>query len=96
MEHATPLQVNSLKKNSIGLSLLVFMVVSAAAPLTGIAGAIPIAMLLGNGAGIPGTFIIMAVIMLIWAVGFVAFEMRGPSMPIVPAPWAARPGVPLP
>lgn len=41
-------------------------------PLTGIAGAIPIAMLLGNGAGIPGTFVLMAIIMAIWAVGFVA------------------------
>lgn len=76
MEHATPLQVNSLKKNSIGLSLLVFMVVSAAAPLTGIAGAIPIAMLLGNGAGVPGTFVIMAVMMAIWAIGFVALARR--------------------
>lgn len=76
MEHPTPLQLNTLKQNSIGLSLLVFMVVSAAAPLTGIAGAIPIAMLLGNGAGIPGTFIIMAVIMAIWAVGFVALAHR--------------------
>ena len=67
---------HSLKKNSIGLSLLVFMVISAAAPLTGIAGAIPIAMLMGNGAGIPGTFVIMAIIMAIWAVGFVALARR--------------------
>ncbi len=29
--------------------------------MTGIAGAIPIAMLLGNGAGIPGTFVLMTV-----------------------------------
>jgi amino acid transporter len=76
MEHATPLQVHSLKKNSIGLSLLIFMVISAAAPLTGIAGAIPIAMLLGNGAGIPGTFVIMAVVMAIWAIGFVTLARR--------------------
>lgn len=67
---------HSLKKNSIGLSLLVFMVISAASPLTGIAGAIPIAMLLGNGPGIPGTFVLMAIIMAIWAVGFVALARR--------------------
>lgn len=69
-------RVHALKKNSIGLSLLVFMVISAAAPLTGIAGAIPIAMLLGNGAGIPGTFVLMAIIMAIWAVGFVELARR--------------------
>lgn len=65
-----------LRRNSIGLGLLVFMVISAAAPLTGIAGAIPIAMLLGNGAGIPGTFLIMAAMMAVWAIGFVALARR--------------------
>lgn len=76
MDHGGQHQVHSLKKNSIGLSLLVFMVISAAAPLTGIAGAIPIAMLMGNGPGIPGTFVLMAAIMAIWAVGFVALARR--------------------
>jgi len=67
---------NKLRRNSIGLSLVVFMVISAAAPLTGVAGAIPIAMLLGNGAGIPGTVIVMTVVMLVWAVGFVALSRK--------------------
>jgi hypothetical protein len=48
------------------------LVISAAAPLTGIAGAIPIAMPLGNGAGIPGTFILIALVLAVWAIGFVA------------------------
>lgn len=71
---ATPNQTpndNKLRKNSIGLALLTFMVISAAAPLTGIAGAMPLAMLLGNGAGVPGTFVLMAAVLLVWAVGFV-------------------------
>jgi len=67
---------NKLRRNSIGLALVVFMVISAAAPLTGVAGAIPIAMLLGNGAGIPGTVIVMTVVMLVWAVGFVALSRK--------------------
>lgn len=71
MSSETVTSVNKLRRNSIGLALLTFMVISAAAPLTGVAGAIPIAMLLGNGAGVPGTFVIMAVVMLVWAVGFV-------------------------
>ena len=67
-----PIKKNRLKSNSIGVVLLTFMVIAAAAPLTGIAGAVPIAFLIGNGAGFPGLFAIMTVIMLIWAVGFVA------------------------
>lgn len=76
MKSQTSEKENILKPNSIGLALLVFMVISAAAPLTGIAGAIPIAMLLGNGPGIPGTFTLMAIIIAIWAVGFVALASR--------------------
>ncbi len=76
MNDTLPKQVNSLRRNSIGLGLLVFMVISAAAPLTGIAGAIPIAMLFGNGAGVPGTFILISVVIFIWAVGFVALTRR--------------------
>lgn len=76
MDHSNSPQAHNLKKNAIGLGLLVFLVISAAAPLTGIAGAIPIAMLLGNGAGIPGTFILMSVILAIWALGFVALARR--------------------
>jgi amino acid transporter len=76
MTDSAVLQTHRLKKNAIGLGLLVFMVISAAAPLTGIAGAIPIAMLLGNGAGVPGTFVLMTVTISIWAIGFVALASR--------------------
>jgi amino acid transporter len=63
---------NQLRKNSLGLIAVAFMVVSAAAPLTGVAGAVPLAFLLGNGAGIPATFVFMTVVMLLFAVGYVA------------------------
>ena len=48
---ATP--TNQLRRNSLGLIAVTFMVISAAAPLTGVAGAMPLAFLLGNGTGIP-------------------------------------------
>ncbi|WP_353395168.1 APC family permease [Hydrogenophaga sp. 5NK40-0174] len=51
-----------------------FMVISAAAPLTGVAGAVPIAFLLGNGAGVPATFLLMTLIMLAFSVGYVAMS----------------------
>ena len=40
---------NRLRRNSLGLMAVTFMVISAAAPLTGVAGAMPLAFLLGNG-----------------------------------------------
>ena len=63
---------NELRRNSLGLIAITFMVISAAAPLTGVAGAMPLAFLLGNGAGIPLTFVLMTLIMLAFAVGYVA------------------------
>jgi amino acid transporter len=65
---------NQLRKNSLGLIAVTFMVVSAAAPLTGIAGAMPIAFLLGNGTGIPATFIFVTLVMLAFSAGYVAMS----------------------
>lgn len=65
---------NQLRKNSLGLIAVTFMVISAAAPLTGIAGAMPIAFLLGNGSGIPATFIFVTLLMLAFSAGYVAMS----------------------
>lgn len=61
-----------LRSNALGVAAISFMVISAAAPLTGAAGGIPLSMLLGNGVGIPGTFLIVTAILLIFAAGYVA------------------------
>lgn len=66
--------VNQLRKNSLGLLAVTFMVISAAAPLTGVAGAMPLAFMLGNGAGVPATFIFATLVMLAFAVGYVAMS----------------------
>ena len=65
---------NQLKKNSLGVAAITFLVISAAAPLTAVAGGVPISMLLGNGAGIAGSFAIVTVILLIFSVGYVAMS----------------------
>ncbi len=64
--------MNQLRKNSLGVSAVTFLVISAAAPLTAVAGGVPISMLLGNGAGIAGSFALVTAILLIFAVGYVA------------------------
>ncbi len=69
---ATGSTVNQLRKNSLGVSAVTFLVISAAAPLTAVAGGVPISMLLGNGAGIAGSFALVTVILLLFSVGYVA------------------------
>ena len=66
--------VNQLRKNSLGLLAVTFMVISAAAPLTGVAGAMPLAFMLGNGSGVPATFIFATLVMLAFAAGYVAMS----------------------
>jgi amino acid transporter len=65
---------HQLRRNSLGLIAVTFMVISAAAPLTGVAGAVPIALLLGNGVGVPATFVFMTLIMLAFSAGYVAMS----------------------
>jgi amino acid transporter len=63
---------NQLRKNSLGVGAVTFLVISAAAPLTAVAGGVPISMLLGNGAGIAGTYVLVTAILLMFSVGYVA------------------------
>jgi amino acid transporter len=65
---------HQLRRNSLGLIAVTFMVISAAAPLTGVAGAVPIAFLLGNGVGVPATFLFMTIVMLMFSAGYVAMS----------------------
>lgn len=74
MSEFTEIGPNRLRRNSLGLVAVTFMVISAAAPLTGVAGAMPLAFLLGNGTGIPLTFILLTLIMLAFAAGYVAMS----------------------
>ncbi|PWE53841.1 amino acid permease [Metarhizobium album] len=63
---------NQLRKDSLGVAAVTFLVVSAAAPLTAVAGGVPLSMLLGNGPGIPLTFLLVTAILLLFSAGYVA------------------------
>ncbi|MET7333622.1 APC family permease [Nonomuraea sp. NPDC005650] len=67
-----PPAAGRLKPNALGVLGIVFFVLSAQAPLTGIAGAAPIAMAIGNGAGAPAAYLGAGLIILLFSVGFVA------------------------
>lgn len=58
---------------------IVFMVVAAAAPLTVIGGNMPLATALGNGAGAPMGFVIAALVLLLFSIGFVTMTPYVPE-----------------
>lgn len=61
---------------SIGVGHIVFFVVAAAAPLTSVVGASPAAFAFGNGAGVPGTYLVAGLLYLLFSVGFTAMSTR--------------------
>lgn len=67
----TPTVENELKKNSLSTGGITFLVVSAAAPLTVIAGTAPLAILIA-GEATPWAFLIAGAALSIFAVGFMA------------------------
>jgi amino acid transporter len=70
-EHST-----ALRAGSVGVMGILFFVLSAQAPLTGIVGAAPLAAALGNGAGAPGAYLVVGIVIVIFAVGFVAMSRK--------------------
>ncbi|HKU28882.1 MAG TPA: APC family permease [Arthrobacter sp.] len=67
----TPLPEARLKKNAIGTRDIVFMLVSAAAPLTIVVGIAPLALAVG-GVGAPSIYIAAALGLGFFAIGFMA------------------------
>ncbi len=68
-----------LRKNAVGVLDIVFFVLSAQAPLTGIVGVSAIAIALGNGAGFPPTYVVVGLVMLVFSVGFTTMTRYVPS-----------------
>jgi amino acid transporter len=60
-----------LSQGVLGTSAIVFMVMAASAPLAVVVALLPLAFAFGNGAGIPGTWLLATVSMLLFAIGYV-------------------------
>lgn len=60
----------ALRGNALGVASIVFLVLAAVAPLTGIVVVASLAIALGNGGGTPASFFIVAIILLLFAVGY--------------------------
>jgi len=63
----------------LGVTSIVFMVIAAAAPLTVINGNVPLAVTMGNGAGAPVGYLVAALVLLLFSVGFVAMTPHVPQ-----------------
>lgn len=66
----------SLQKGRLGTVGIVFFVVAAAAPLVGMTGAVPVAIVLGNGAAAPGAYLVVGITLLLFSVGYAAMSQR--------------------
>ena len=64
----------TLRKGRLGILGIVFFVVAASAPLIGMTGAVPVAMLLGNGAAVPGAYLAVGLTLLLFTVGYAAMS----------------------
>src|SRR6476646_4504040 len=65
---------HGLKENSLGVPSIFFYIIAAASPLTVVVALYPIIIGAGNGIGMPGAFVIAAVVLMIFAVGYVAMS----------------------
>jgi amino acid transporter len=70
---------HQLRRGTLGVLGVAFFVISAAAPLTAMAGGAPVAMLLGNGPGIPGAYVVVSAILIIFSVGYTAMARHHTS-----------------
>lgn len=59
-----------LRRNALGVAGIVFLVLAAVAPLTGIIVVASLVIALGNGGGAPASFFIVALVLLLFAIGY--------------------------
>lgn len=71
-----PVATTGLKKNALGPAGVVFLVLAAASPLIGLTGAVPSAMVLGNGLGTPMAYVAVGLILALFGVGYVAMSRQ--------------------
>jgi amino acid transporter len=71
---STPLE--SEKPRRLSLAWVFLLVVSAASPITSLLGAVPLAFIQGNGAGLPAAYAVVTLVLVCFAVGYAAISRR--------------------
>ncbi|MFM6968028.1 MAG: APC family permease [Microbacteriaceae bacterium] len=65
-----------LKKGKLGVAGIAFFVVAASAPMAGMTGTVPVASVLGSGTAVPGAFVVVGAILMLFSVGFTAMSHK--------------------
>lgn len=63
-------------RTALSTRRVVFLVIAAAAPMAAMVGNVPLAVIFGNGAGIPFAFVAATLILLCFSVGYAAMSRR--------------------
>jgi amino acid transporter len=66
----------SLRGGRLGVIGIVFYVIAAASPLVGMTGALPPSIVLGNGAAVPGAYLAVGIVLLLFSVGYATMSQR--------------------
>ncbi|WIY01124.1 APC family permease [Amycolatopsis mongoliensis] len=86
----------SLKRDAFGVPGILFFVLSAQAPLTSIVGAACLAIAMGNGAGAPGAYLAVGLVVILFSVGFTTItrhlDTRGGFFAVIRAGLGLRTG----
>lgn len=69
-------QRTGLRRDAISTVGIVFLVLAAASPLIGLTGAVPSAMVIGNGNGAPMAYVLVGLCLLLFGVGYVAMSRQ--------------------
>ena len=64
----------ALEKNVLGARAIVFMVLAFAAPISVVVGTMPLAFGFGNAVGVPGTYLISALVLFCFVAGYSAMS----------------------
>jgi amino acid transporter len=68
--------IQKLKPHALGLAGVLFIALAGAAPMSAMLGNVPIAVGYGNGTAAPGGFILAAVVLFLFSVGYVAMARQ--------------------
>jgi len=64
------------QRTSLSTGRVVFLVIAAAAPMAAMVGNVPLALVYGNGAGLPAAYLIAAIVLMCFSVGYAAMSRR--------------------
>jgi len=64
------------ERRTLSTKRIVFLVIAAAAPLAAMIGNVPLAIVYGNGAGLPVAFLVAAIVLICFSCGYAAMSRR--------------------